>query len=286
MLNLAGILENEKFVSSINGTVRIEGEGVKIEDLASSLNVQLEASEFRGLPLLAPYVHVTASGKVLHGSANLSLGDMRSSFTADLDARTPKTPQFSLGADVQSFNLAPLLRNENYDSDLTLRLESHGTGLTWNTLEGELLLDLSSSRFKDYRITQGDVHLMLQQADPTHKLLSLRSNVADFSLAGSFDLEYLTRLLSYEVTSLRGAIGERLVSFDSSLAMAVDRKKLAVAGKQLAATPSLLDAEYTLQVKDLEPISVVAGDRTFNGTGTLNGSIKGDFNNACHPRAV
>jgi hypothetical protein len=61
--------------------------------------------------------------------------------------------------------------------------------------------------------------------------------------------------------------------------MAVDRKKLAVAGKQLAATPSLLDAEYTLRLKDLEPISVVAGNRTFNGTGTLNGSIKGDFNN-------
>ncbi|RPH37214.1 hypothetical protein EHM92_03260 [bacterium] len=105
----------------------------------------------------------------------------------------------------------------------------------------------------------------------------MRSNVAEFSLAGSFDLEYLARLLSYEVTNVRGAIGERFAALDSSLAVAVDRKQLAAAGKRLAASPSLLDAEYTLQIKDLEPISIVAGDRTFNGSGVLNGSIKGDF---------
>jgi len=278
-VDLAGILESEKFGSSINGTVRIEGEGVKIADLASSLNVQLDPSEFRGLPLVAPYVHVAASGKMVRGSANVSLGDMRSSFRADLDARAPKMPLFSIGADVHSFNLAPLLRNENFDSDLTLRLEAHGTGLTWSTLEGDLLLDLSSSRFRDYRITAGDMHLLLQQGDPAHKQLSLRSNVADFSMTGSFDLEYLAGLLSYEVSSVRGAIGEGFASLDSSLTTAVDRQKLALSGKRLIATPSLLDAKYILQVKDLEPISVVAGDRTFNGSGVLNGSIKGDFNN-------
>ena len=276
-LNLAALLENEHFGSSINGTVRIEGEGVKLAELASSLNAQVGPSEFRGLPLLAPEVQVTASGRVLRGSAKLSLGDMRSSFTAELDAQTPAVPRFSVGANVQSFNLAPLLRNEYFDSDLTLRLETHGTGLTWNTLDGELLLDLSSSRYRNYRITAGDVRLLLQQGDPAHKQLSLRSNIADFSLTGSFDLEYLARLLAYEVTNVRGAIGERFASVDSSLATVTDRKQLAASRKRLASLPSFLDAEYTLQVKDLEPISIVAGDRTFNGSGVLNGSMKGDY---------
>ena len=276
-LNLAVLLDDERFGSSLNGTVRIEGEGVALSDLASSLNAQLGPSEFRGLPLVAPELLVMAKGKVVHGNANLSLGDMRSSFTADLDTRTPNVPRFSLGANVQSLNLSPLLRNGEFDSDLTLRLEGHGTGLTWNTLNGELLLDLSSSRYRDYRITAGDVHLLLHQEDPTHKELSIQSNVADFSLTGTFDLEYLARLLSFEMENVGGAIGERFASLDSSLATAIDRKKLALAGKRLASTPVLLDAEYLLQIKDLEPVSMVAGDRTFNGSGVLNGSLKGDY---------
>ena len=276
-VNLAGVLEDESFGSSINGTVRVEGEGVALADLASSFTVQLAESEFRGLPLLAPDVRVAAKDRIVHGDANISLGDMKSSFTAELDTRMPKVPRFTVAANVRSLNLAPLLHNQQFDSDLTLRLEGHGTGLSWKTLDGELLLDLSSSRYRDYRITEGDMHLLLQQQDSAHKQLSLRSNVADFSLTGAFDLEYLARLLSYEATNLRSAIGERFSSLDSSLTADVDQRKLAVAGKQLASSPVHLDAEYSLQVKDLEPISVVAGDQTFNGSGVLNGSITGDY---------
>jgi hypothetical protein len=276
-LNLAGVLDDDVFASNMNGTVRAEGEGMDLEGLASSVTAQFGPSEFRGLPLLAPNVQVTANNRQVHGTGEISLGDMRSSFTVDLDTQVPEVPRFDVSANLRSLNLAPLLRDQKFDSDLTLRMEGHGTGLNWKTLDGELLLDFSSSRYRDYRISKGDMHLLLQQHDPAHKQLSLQSNIADFSLTGAFDLEYLARLISYEATSLRGAIGRRFASIDSSLATGVDQKKLAVAGKRLALLPTRLDAEYSLQIKDLEPISVVAGNRTFNGAGVLKGSITGDY---------
>ena len=47
----------------------------------------------------------------------------------------------------------------------------------------------------------------------------------------------------------------------------------------LARDSGRIDASYSLIIKDLEPLSRVTGNRTFNGLGTLRGSVLGDYAN-------
>ena len=81
--------------------------------------------------------------------------------------------------------------------------------MTWNSLNGTATADLSSSRFRDYEVTQGDFHLNIDQRDSLNKSLQFTSNMADLTITGAFDLPYLAVLLPFEVGNLRAALGKK-----------------------------------------------------------------------------
>lgn len=276
-VNPARITGNERLEGSLNGGATFDGEGVSLDDLASSFDITLDRSEFRGLSMPPSHISIDARDHVLNTRGNLGLGEMTSTFSAQLDRRDRARPHFSVDADVAALNLAHVLHDNEYDSDLTMHLHLRGQGLSWSSLGGEAVLDLSSSRYREYRVASGDIRLLLDQSDPRAKELRLMSNIADFSLTGAFNLRYLTRLIGFEAENLRFAVGQKLASLDTSLVASIDRTALDALGRSLEAASDSLNAEYALEIKDLEPVSVVAGNRLFQGKGTLTGSVQGSY---------
>jgi hypothetical protein len=278
-VDLARIAEDVRLQSRLNGTVVIEGEGLSMAVLRGHANVQCDSSEFRGLPVGRTTLTLDAAGRMLTGAVHASIGKTTGDFTASLDDRNTNDPTFTVDGKVASLNLEDVLHDPTANSDITLRVTANGRGLTWSTLGGDFLVDFSSSRYGDYLLSQGEVHCRVDQRDPERKSVSLESNVADLSVTGAFELPVLAKVLTYEVQALRLAIGQKLAGIDSSLAGDVDQTALRELGSTLAKDAAPLDAECTLHIKDLEPVSVAAGDRTFNGTGVVRGTIRGDIRN-------
>ena len=215
-LNLASVLGNQTLQSSLNGTLRIEGEGVSLQDIDAKMSAEFDSSQFRGLAV--PVAHMTGDGKdkILNTTVDVALGNMKSTLTASLDARESAAPRFSVVGDVNTLNLEEILHDKAYNSDLTLRINARGKGLSWDKLGGDFLLDVGSSRYGDYQMSPGTIHLVLDQDDTLHRTLTLESNIADLSLAGSYHLEYMTRLVAYEWQSVRRAVGAKFASLDTA----------------------------------------------------------------------
>jgi hypothetical protein len=178
---------------------------------------------------------------------------------------------------VASLSLDELLQEPSSNSDLNFAVTAHGSGLTWRTLNGEFFLNLEPSRYREYRIDSSDVRLAFDQHDPRHKELRLSSNIADFSLAGAFDTEYMKDLIAYQLLNLRKAVGERFVSLDSSFSANVNPATLKTLEGKLSARTENLNATFSLRIKDLEPVSVITNKRIFNGIAVLSGSMHGGF---------
>jgi len=276
-LNLAPVLNEERFAGQLNGVATIDGQGVTVERLAGMCSVKLDSSEFMGQRMAPSEASIEARGQVLSGTLNLGLGTMRSVLSASLDERDSTSQSFSVDGTVTSLNLQDILRDDAYNSDLTMAVKATGTGLTWKDLNGECLVNLSQSRFGEYKISSDSINLFLDQGNPHQKSLRLRSNIADFILTGAFDIQYLAKLLSFEVQNIREAVVEKFRVVDSTLVRTVSDGKIESLGKELAASTSALDAAYTLQIKDLEPISIGTGNRVFNGSGILIGTVGGDY---------
>jgi hypothetical protein len=276
-LDLGRALADEGLKSNLNGTLVVRGKGVTVRGLASVMDLTIDSSSFRGLPLMRTQVTLQGAGGRISGGTKISLGDMQAELTGDVQQATGKDPAFHLEGDVSSLNLENVLHDSSYNSDITMKLKVQGSGSSWGTVNGDVTVDLSSSRYRDYTLDQGVVHLMLDQKDSLNKRLQFESNIADLTLTGAFDLKYMANLARFEAASLRGAIVGRIALIDPSFQAGFNRADLDASARPLILGPRHLDAHYILHVKDLEPLSSAAGSTSFDGTGLLTGTVRGGY---------
>jgi hypothetical protein len=275
----ATLLDDPRWAGALNGSVTIRGSGVTLDSLRAAVDVVIDSSRILAQGVMPSRLSVTAAAGDISGTVDVRLGTMRSALSAHFRGLSGPGASFEVNGEVSNLNLEDLLQRPSSNSDLTMRLRADGRGMDWDILSGEAALEISNSRYGDYRIESGNAHLRLDQQDPTRKEISLESNIADFTLQGAFDLPYLVSLLSYEVGNIRLAVGKKFSSVDSSLAESIDRTTLTRQGEALQAAGRTIDATYLLRLKDLVPLSRVAGNRTFNGVGVLRGALLGDYAN-------
>jgi hypothetical protein len=276
-LNLAAITTLNDLASSLNGALHIEGKGVSLDNLNATLDVGLDSSEIAGRHVGKTQFRIDGIERKLTASGILGLETAHAKLNATLDQKEKDTPSFSLEGTVSSLNLHELFRESSPTCDLNFGITAHGTGLTWSSLNGEFLLDFLPSVYREYRIDSSAVRIVIDQENQLRKQLALTSSIADFSLTGRFDTEYMKDLITYELLNLRKAVGEKFVSLDSTLGSNIDPGSLTALGKKLSAQHDDLNAAFSLHIKDLEPISVATGNRTFNGVGVLAGTMQGNF---------
>jgi hypothetical protein len=276
-VDLARVFDDPAIVSNIRATAHIEGEGISFDHLRTTLKLQIDSSLIAGRRVTLSQLLVEAAERKMNTTGFVEAGAMRTVVTGVLDEQQPDRPAFSFTATISSLNLNDLLLDREHASDLTMEIAASGTGLSWDDLNADFRIDFSPSRYRDYQITDSRFHLLVDQRDPLQKQWKLESSVADFSLSGAFDTEYMANLISFELGNLRGAIGEKFASLDSSIAASVNRRALGELGRDLARADKKLNASFLLRLKDLEPISSVTGNRIFNGVGLLQGSLEGNY---------
>lgn len=276
-LDVSGVLNSPQLKSRLNGELHIAGKGTSLKDLFASLEVSIDSSEFAGRHIGPTRVHIEGADRKLTATGSISMGTAQAELNAALDERNEGVPAFSAGGNVSSLNLKELLNDPSTNSDLNFAIAANGTGLTWGSLNGEALLDFLPSRYREYTIDSSEVRLVVDQHDQLRKRLELTSKIADFTLSGAFNTEYMKDLIAYEILNLRRAVGEKFVSLDSTLVSNIDPDELAALERKLSGPHENLDAGFSLQIKDLEPISIATGNRTFNGVGVLSGTMKGNF---------
>jgi autotransporter translocation and assembly factor TamB len=275
-LNLAGVLGKQRLSSSVNGRVSLDGAGISFDRLVGEWRVRLDSSVFMGKAVSPSLITLNADERVVTGALRLRVGSTGADLSGRLDARNGRSPSFSVKGTVSSLNLEEVTSDPAYNSDLTMTVNASGSGVQWDRLNGDFLVTLSESRFLDYRVSSDSIHLALDQQDSLHKEFLFESTIADFSLRGAFDVEYLARLLPFEVANIQEAIAERLHRIDSTGEEPGQIGTLSVLREAIPATPTTLNATYVLVLKNLEPISAATGNRSFNGSGTFTGTIRGD----------
>lgn len=275
-LNPAPLLHDEKLAGKLNGILAINGAGTTLDDLNATIDARFDSSEFVGSTVGPSRIAFTSVEKKLQGVVNLNVSSMRTQLNAELDRRNP-IPSFKIDGNLASLNLADFVEDKTQKSNLTLALRVEGTGLEWAKLNGSGVLDFSSSRYKEFQIDSGLVAVAIDQRDPLNSSIRLQSRMADFDIKGQFDLDYIVGLIRYEVENLSLAVGGRFRSLDTTLATTLDVRELQAFGQRLKSENKTLNTEYTLTLKNLQPLSIFAGNRAFDGIGTIEGSLVGNY---------
>jgi hypothetical protein len=276
-LDLGRVLDKPGLATHLNGKIEVDGSGVDLHRIYGTLHAVLDTSTFRGLAIRNAEAQIRARDRKLDGILHLGISSAEYHLIAVLDESAASLPTFSLTGTATGVDLAELTGEERHASHLNVDIGLTGRGLTLATLGGDFHFGVTGSRYGDYPIEDGDVHIVLDQQDSTAKALTITSPVLDASLSGRFDIDNLARLVRFQMNNSAQAVKENFGSLDSTFQFDVDTVALAALRSDLEKDTQSVDCKYALHVKDLQLVSRAVGERSFDGMAELAGTLRGDI---------
>lgn len=269
-LNLAKLLDNEKYSSDLNSSGTFEGIGSHINNLNAQVNLKIDSSKFANLKLDNSNLAIQVQDKRIEMVSLLKSDRMKSYLTANLDYTNVQLRSYNIEASVTSLNLADFLKDPHYESDLSLQATVALTGTNINNTNANANLTIFPSVVGKHKFQTEELHLTLNQSDPANKILKIESSIADILLNGNVDFSKIPSILSDVVSNFSEAISHRTSKSDS---MIVENKSQI---EQNIENSFWFD--YEIQSKNLTSVSNILTNTPFNFEGTLKGSVTKNTN--------
>jgi len=276
-VDLARLLEDPGLESNLNGRLAVDGYGVEPARMNAMVNASLDTSTFRHHPVSRAQLQMSARNQKLTGTLGFSIGPTTVHLEGSLDSLNDARPPFAVHGVLESLNLAEFLDDSTYDSDLNCVLEAQGAGTSLSTFGGSVDIAFSTSRYRDYPLSNEKLRLEVSQDDPAHKRIALTSPFVEAAVEGAFELDYFRLLLEFEAQNAILSVRDRLTPFDSTLGAMTDTAAFHALRQQLSINPATLRCEYHAEVKDVRLLSLILGEREFNGSGILRGTLEGNY---------
>lgn len=245
-----GTLIDQADIGRTSLTANVAGRGDHVKDLNEKLDAKISYIGFKGynysnLNLNGTFIRKVANGRITIGDKNIKLD---ASGSVDLN---PKLPAYNFEANVSDANLHQLKLLKDTIT-LSTQLTTRFSGNSLNNTEGNILL--SSIRVIDPRNNYAvDSVYLAANGVGEGREISLRSDIADGSLKGNYDLNTLP---SYFKTIV---------------------KKYIPSLKTDIVTPRPQDFSFNFNLKNLDPfLALFVPDLKIPDQGTFSGKFNSE----------
>lgn len=273
-LNLGELLLDGNLASSLNASINVKGTGATVRTLQGTLTAQIDTSHFRGMRIRPSTLSVDASDRSVRSRFSGVMGGGRYDLTAHLAFPGNDSTVYRVTGTVANLNLADLLKEPRYRSDLSFEIRSSGVGLDPEQMRGTLDILFSPSSFGPDRFNATVLNIQLNTADPERRMFRLRSDPADVDIEGFFTLDSFLSTLDQGVTMFGQTVGHRFGSLDS---LRSANRTHDSGWTMRAPGPPLMhavQADITIRVRDAHPIGALL-DRDLRGNLRFAGSVSG-----------
>ncbi len=253
----ARVLDNERLPRNITMTGTIEGEGTRAGELLSKSNLSIRSMEYGHIGFENVTVNASAEGfdvrldmegfiegAFISASGSGSIEDLASS-------------PYRMNIAARSLDLAPILDDTSFASDLSFRLNARGSGYRPESLLGEIEIELDQSSFRDYTFIGESIYVGMQMIDQFNREFKLESEIADIYIAGEFDLPTFVEISTEHLREIIATVRSDINSIVSGA-----RQDPIGFGRRTVFDRNI-DAVYDIRVKNISPLSVVLGRGLF-----------------------
>jgi hypothetical protein len=273
-LSVGTLLPLPELRSSITATGTIEGAGFTLNDLATTLDATFDTTRIQHLEFVSSKLNISALEKKFDVTSTIGGYNMSAIVSGEADFTLPDKPVINGKADLTSIDLGAIFNEPKYSSNITLTGSFLGSGTTIDDASGTVRFYLKPSTFGGKEISEQEVNFSLDQHDPRNKVLTLTSDIADADIRGDFNLEQAIDALARQSANLVTAIRDHASSSDSVLGF----RKKTVPPAVSTTLPVIMDFSYSVNVKNLSPVSVLFEGPKFDARAQLSGAVQGTSN--------
>jgi len=270
--NLAAFFNDKELVSSLNGMIIFKGTGVDPASMVATLRAEIDTSEFRGLRVRPSTLTMEAEGRKMRGEFLSHIGPTRFDLRSTFHFLETKDIAYRLEGTIQSLNLANVLEDRMFQSDVSFDVKVEGTGLDPDRTRSRLEIDFKPSTFGRSQFTEGKIIAELHSDDPERCSFRFRSGPFDLDIDGFFTPSTLLASLEQGITLYSQAVADRFRSLDSLRSHTGERHPRPLSVRDAEERKDKMDATFTLRVRDAYPIGIFFG-RGMVGNLHVTGSL-------------
>lgn len=267
--DLSALMQKDYYPYDLTGNIRLKGEGTNVREVIADAYLSIDHMKIARLEFDSLAADVFARR---HDVRFISTGYLENSkYTLEAASSTmniEKAP-FEVRLAFESLDLARIIKDSSYVSDLSFSLSAHGTGLRPESILGEIAIELETSRFRDYTFVGDPVFVSLVEIDTSFRELNIRSEILDMYLAGEFDLptivgisyDHMRQLMASIRDDIQGIVTGEVVDVTEYISR-IDIQKP-------------LDTVYDIDIKNVNAIALFLGGDEFEVE--LEGKLYGYF---------
>jgi len=275
-VNLAKFFPAASLRSHLDFSGKIEGEGTSIEELNSKASMTIDSSSIGGISLSHLQTDFTAESKKISCNVNIQFPKGNADLQASLDYNSAAARSYSFDGAFSHFDCATILGDLHYSSDCTFSLSANGKNFLHEDMTGNLLAVFSRSRFQTYTFDSARAELHVDADSSGNKTVRLASPIADASLAGNFTYAGVISMITSHAAGIRHEYYRQRAAFDSSFVAPEDGPDSSEATTATGVLTPQNSVQYSIHLKNLEPIGVFFGTNIFNAIGDVKGALHGN----------
>lgn len=271
-VKLEKVFASDDFISRLNTKIFIEGSGTSLATLNTEARIDIDSSMFRNIPIAASTLRITARERSVETDLSLRSPDGSVTAKAYADFADDSLPVYYLSAAVRGLDLAPIVRDEHFRSNLSFDLERTGAGLTLFDNPSETTIDFGQSTFQGMPFDSAGVIVQWLKDSTRNDRVIVRSPVVDGTLQGRFTFHGLVDAVTSHLDGFGKLYANQRRIVDSSFAALVDSTAGDIADSSALQPASIA---YDLTMKNLVPLSVVFDFPRLELIGTAKGVLNG-----------
>ncbi len=255
--DIAALMQNEYYPYDLTGQIRLKGEGTSFDEVVADAYLSIDHMKIAHLEFDSLSADVFARHHDVRFISTGYLENSKYTLDATSDMMDFEKAPFDVGLVFESLNLARILQDSSYVSDLSFSLSAKGTGLKPESMFGDISIELEPSRFRDYTFVGDPVFISLVEIDTAFRELNIESEIVDIYLAGEFDLPTIVGISYNHLRQLITSIRDDMQGIVTGEVVDVSEYISAIEIQ----TP--LDTVYDIDIKNIDVVALFLGRDEF-----------------------
>jgi hypothetical protein len=273
-LAMGTIFNNRKLVSNLNAKLTIDGTGFNLRTMTGIAKVEMDSSSLNGLSIQHSVLVFDVADGMLRSHVAASVGSGIYEVSSLLTLFHKDSTTYNITGRIRSLDLADLLEDPQYDSDLSFDLTASGaigTATRSDTTE----LHFYRSAFASQTFESAQAKVMFQVKDSVHSIMQITSTMGDLNVSGNFTPASFIAAWQNSYQLVTEGIAYRFHNLDSIRSFNKTMTTAQIFHPSHTSGVNPIDAHYRLHVINFTPIGAFI-HVPLAGQGIVEGEIVGD----------
>ncbi|MBL8007616.1 MAG: translocation/assembly module TamB domain-containing protein [Ignavibacteria bacterium] len=263
-LNIGRIIKDKSLESSINGDFVADAAGFDYRTASGRLNYKINRTKIFGQNISSSNGQLSFNRGNVKVDADYKADIVNARINGQVNISNIKNISYDLKGNVTNLNIAGFTKDNSQSSSLNFGFEIKGSGFTPDEMNGNYRIDMNPSTFAGIEIPATPLDITLDRDGMTRKV-SVKTAFADLNADGYFDFSSLAGAVSRNIEKLSEEIGMKFFpdTLNTDYTNAAD----------FTSGCSNIFMNYSVDVKNMSPLSSFTGKDTLHLIGNFSGSV-------------